>query len=91
MSDHAILGVQLLQEVDPRFGTLLLVGLGALSTIGGPLMVMWAIHNDREAAKRATWPSTEGEVVCTRVLPFPSRYTSHEVRVEVGSIDDELG
>ncbi len=81
MSDYSMLCGQLLQSVDPRFGTLLIAGLGILCMISGPLMVVWVIDSDRQAARRATWPSTEGEIVSTRILPFPSRYTSHEVRV----------
>ncbi len=81
MSDYSMLCAQLLQAADPRFGTVLAVGLGIMCMISGPLMVLWVIESDRQAARRATWPSADGEVVSTTILPFPSRYTSHEVRV----------
>ncbi len=69
-------------EVDPRFGTLIVVMCGVGFTLAGVLLAGYLVYLRRLASRSADWPSTEGEVIRSKPQSFSTAYfTSHDARI----------
>ncbi len=69
-------------EVDPRFGTLIVVMCGVGFTLAALLLATYLIYVRRMAARSAEWPATEGEVIRSSPQSFSTAYfTTHDARV----------
>lgn len=76
MFDH----MQLAYQVGPQ-GSILLVGGGAAMIVGGLIVVIYAVYSRHLGARSRDWPSTQGTVIRSEVVPYRTRLTTHEVRI----------
>ncbi len=71
-----------LVEVDPRFGTLIVVICGVGFTLAALLLAAYLIYVRRLAVRSADWPATEGEVIRSSPQSYSTAYfTTHDARV----------